>query len=122
MLLECRGFFCTRYMFQPFIIKAGVGIGAVSVHGTDQTRHCTLLASPSGCVQLHVPSASCHNRPFLLRPLRSLAVYYYISNYLFLLALSCICCLVRRPLALAGAALAFFALLGLNDPFASALK
>lgn len=51
-----------------------------------------------------------------------LSVYYYISNYLLLVALSCVVFLIRRPLGLAGAALALLALLCLNDPFAAAVK
>lgn len=49
-------------------------------------------------------------------------VYYYISNYLVLLALALSCCLIRNLRGLFGSGLAFVALLSLNDPFATALN
>ncbi|KAI8474091.1 MAG: PRA1 family protein-domain-containing protein [Monoraphidium minutum] len=49
-------------------------------------------------------------------------VYYYISNYLLLLALCLAGFLLRRPLGLAGAGLSLLALLCFNDPFAAAVN
>lgn len=52
----------------------------------------------------------------------SQTVYYYITNYLAILGASLLLLLLRRPLALVGAALGVVALLSLNDPFSAALK
>ncbi|GBF97500.1 hypothetical protein Rsub_10423 [Raphidocelis subcapitata] len=49
-------------------------------------------------------------------------VYYYINNYLLLLALALGGFMARRPLGLVGAAVALCALLSLNDPFAAAVN
>lgn len=49
-------------------------------------------------------------------------MYYYITNYLAILGASLLLLLLRRPLALVGAALGVVALLSLNDPFSAALK
>jgi hypothetical protein len=50
------------------------------------------------------------------------AVYYYVNNYLLLLAVALAGFLARRPLGLLGGVVALCALLSLNDPFAAAVK
>jgi hypothetical protein len=49
-------------------------------------------------------------------------VYYYRTNYLFLLAISLLAAFFRKPLSLLAAFLALIALLTFNDPFTNSLK
>jgi hypothetical protein len=49
-------------------------------------------------------------------------VYYYRTNYVFLLAVSFVFSFLRNPLALVALKIASLALLCLNDPFATGLR